>query len=193
MKIDKELEMDFIRFIQKRSFERTSIEESGIRKRNHFIESQFVWTQEVYDKLTLLNEKLKQEEKRVFLAYQQIEKNCKLMVKNKVIDDFNINIECSFCNKNYYKKYEPSVYGNSFFKSTDSFMLFQNKEAEYNTESHNEHRINSPLPEIDHCYSFHSLYNHCYELTWFDIYNIDEVWMEIKIDYQFFSKVKNKI
>ena len=81
MKIDKELEMDFIRFIQKRSFERTSLEESGIRKRNHFIESQFVWTQEVYDKLTLLNEKLKQEEKRVFLAYQQIEKNCKFSSK----------------------------------------------------------------------------------------------------------------
>jgi hypothetical protein len=115
------------------------------------------------------------------------------MIKNKVIDDININIECSIWNKNYYKKYETSVYGNPFFKTTDSFMLFQNKEAEYNTDSHNEHRINSPLPEIAHCYSFHSLYDHCHELTWFDIYNIDEVWMEIKIDYQFFSKVKNKI
>jgi hypothetical protein len=184
--------MDYIRFIQKRSLERTSLEESRIRKRNHFIESQFVWTQEVYDKLTLVNEKLKHEEKRVFLAYRQIEKNCKLMIKNKVIDDFNIDIECSFFNKNYYKKYEPFIDGNPFFKTTDSFMLFQNKEAEYNTESYYEQHINSLLPGIDHCYSFHSLYDHCHELTWFDIYNIDEVWMEIKIDYQFFSKVKNK-
>jgi hypothetical protein len=68
MKIDKELEMDFIRFIQKRSYERTSLEESRIRKRNHFIESQFVWTQEVYDKLTLLKEKTKARRKTCFFS-----------------------------------------------------------------------------------------------------------------------------
>jgi hypothetical protein len=192
MKIDRELEIDFIRVSQKEISEITRFDEGKIKKRNHFIESQFEWTQEIREKLTLVNEKLILEEKRVFLAHRQLEKVCKLMVKNKTIDDFNIDIELSFYNKKHYKKYEPSIYGNPFFKSTDDFMLFQKHEAEYNAEPHNEHRINAPLPEINHCYSFHSLYDHSH-LTWFDIYNIDEVWMEIKIDYQFFSKVKNKV
>ena len=37
---------------------------------------------------------------------------------------------------------------------------------------------------------FHHLYGHCHDLTWFDISNIDEVWIEIKVDYQFFKKIK---
>jgi hypothetical protein len=61
---------------------------------------------------------------------------------------------------------------------------------EYDASPHNDHHIKAPFPEINHCYSFHSLYDHCHELTWFDIYNIDEVWMEIKVDYQFFTKIK---
>jgi hypothetical protein len=51
MKIDKELEIDFIRAIQKRSSDRTDREEGRIRKRNHHIESQFELTAEVYTKL----------------------------------------------------------------------------------------------------------------------------------------------
>lgn len=192
MKIDKELEMDFIRFIQKSSSERTRLEESRIRSRNYSLKSQFAWTQKIYDKLKLLNKKLKQEEKRVFLVYRQLEKQCELMVKNKTIDDYYIEIELNFWNKNHYKKYEPSIDGNPFFKTTDSFMVFQKHKSKYNAERHNEHYINVPFPEIDHCYSFHSLYDHCTELTWFDIYNIDEVSMEVKIYYLFISKVKNK-
>lgn len=28
------------------------------------------------------------------------------------------------------------------------------------------------------------------KVTWFDIYDIDDVWMEIKLNYQFFRKIK---
>lgn len=190
MKINKELEIGFIRAIQKKSFERTRLEETRIRKRNHHIDSHFVRTQEVNKKLTRLNDKLIQEERRIFSAYRQLEKQCESMVENKIIDDYNIDIELNLWNKKYYKKYDPSVDGNPFFKTTDHFMLFQSHESEYNAEPHNEYLVNSPLAEISHCYSFHSLYEHYDELTWFDIYNIDEVWMEIKIDYQFFRKIK---
>jgi len=189
MKIDRELEIDFIRVSQKKISEITRSDEGKIKKRNYHINSQFEWTQQIKEKLILLNEKLIQEEKRVFLAYRQLEKVCKLMVKNKTIDDFNIDIELSFYNKKHYKKYEPSVNGNPFFESTDSFMVFQKHESEYNVEPHNDNPNYSTLPEINHCYSFHSLYDHSH-LTWFDIYNIDEVLMDIKIDYLFFTKIK---
>lgn len=190
MKLDKELEIDFIRAIQKRSFDRMGREEGRIYKRNHDIESQFELTPKVCEKIVLLNEKLRQEEMRVFDQYRLIEKNCNIMVKNKAIDDFNIQVELAYWNNKHYKKYEPSIYGNPFFQSTDNFMTMQRGEIEYNPEPHNEHHDKAPFSEINHCYSFHNLYDHCRELTWFDIYNIDEVWMEIKVDYQFFRKIK---
>lgn len=186
MKIDKKLELDYIRIIQKTSSERTIFEESIINKRNHHIESQFVWTPKVKEKLILLNEKLREEEKRVFGQYRLIEKQSKELVKNKTIDDYEIDIKVSYWKNKYYKKYYPSIEGNPFFFiSIDDFMGHQLDEAEYDPSPNNEHHENARLPEISHCYTFHSLYDHCHELTWFDIYNIDEFWMEIKVHYQF--------
>ena len=111
------------------------------------------------------------------------------MVKNKGIDDFSIEVELMFWNNNHYKNYDFSMIGNPFFRSDDNFIIHQ-MAMEYDASPHNDHHIKAPFPEINHCYSFHSLYDHCHELTWFDIYNIDEVWMEIKVDYQFFTKIK---
>lgn len=34
------------------------------------------------------------------------------------IDDFNIQVELAYWNNKHYKKYEPSIYGNPFFKIT---------------------------------------------------------------------------
>ena len=189
----KELELKFIRAIQKRYSDRTNSEKESIEKRNEFIDSQFEFTPKVCEKIILLNEKLREEEKRIFYQYRKIEEQCKLMVKNKEIDDFNIDLELAFWNNKHYKKFNPEVYDIPFFQSTDSFMVMQMFEVEYNPEPKNEHCRKSPFKEfneISHCYTFHSLYDHCHELTWFDIYNIDQFWMEIKVDYQFFRKVK---
>ena len=96
MKIDKELELDYIRIIQKTSSERTISEGSIINKRNHLIESQFEWKPKIKEKLILLNEKLREEEKRVFGQYRLIEKQSKELVKNKTIDDYEFDIKVSF-------------------------------------------------------------------------------------------------
>ncbi|WP_264564419.1 DnaA ATPase domain-containing protein [Flavobacterium sp. N3904] len=196
MKIDNELELDYIRIIQKTFSERTISEESRIKKRNHLIESQFEWKPKIKEKLILLNEKLREEEKRVFGQYRLIEKQSKEMVKNKTIDDYEIDIKVSYWKNKYYKKYYPSIEGNPFFFiSIDDFMSHQLDEAEYDPSPNNEHHENARLPEISHCYTFHSLYDHCHELTWFDIYNIDEFWMEIKVHYQFLNDLnpQNKL
>lgn len=195
MKIDKELEIKFIRAIQKGASERTKSDEGSIRKRNRHIDSQFEFTPEVCEKIILLNEKLREEEKKVFCQYRKIEEKCKLMVKNKEIHDFNIDLVLEFWNNKHYKKFDPEVDGNPFFQSTDgfNFMVNQMFEVDYNPEPKNEQYRKSPFKEfneISHCYSFYSLYNYRHELTWFDIYNIDQFWMDIKVDYQFFRKVK---
>ena len=77
------LEFKFIRAIQKRYSDRTNSEKESIEKRNEFIDSQFEFTPKVCEKIILLNEKLREEEKRIFYQYRKIEEQCKLMVKNK--------------------------------------------------------------------------------------------------------------
>jgi hypothetical protein len=193
MKIDKELEIQYIKAIQETALDRTRRDQIIIEKRNSLITAQFEFTPAICEKIISLNEILREEEKRIFYQYRKIEEKCKLMVKNKEIDDFNISVELSLWNNKHYKKFDPEAYGIPFFQITDSFIHHQRGEAKYNPKPHNEFYTNSPFKEfneISHCYSFHSLYDHCYELTWFDIYNIDKFWMEIKVDYQFCKKIK---
>jgi hypothetical protein len=197
MKIDKELEIGFIRAIQKHSNERTESEAKAIDDRNEYINSQFKWSTELDEKLVLINNKLREEEKKVFNQYRKIEKQCKLMVDNKEIKDFNIEVESNYWNNKHYKKYDPEVYGNSFYQNTwDSFITSCRQTGEeYETDCSNtvsQMRFipqDSLIAKANHCYSFHHLYDHT-DLTWFDIYNIDKFWMEIKVDYHFFLKIK---
>lgn len=196
MKINKELELAFIRAIQKHTVERTKKEEKAIDDRNEYIDGQFKWSTELDEKLVLLNDKLREEEKKVFVQYRKIEKQCKLMVDNKEIIDFNIKVESEYWNNKHYKKYDPEVYGNPFYINTwDPFMTScRQMDDEYDTDCSNTLSQmcfipkDSLIAKANHCYSFHHLYDHT-KLTWFDIYNIDEVWMEIKVDYQFFRKI----
>lgn len=192
MNINKNYELNFIRAIQKSANKRTSAEQEAISIRNGAVAEQFRFTPKVRKKLMLLNEKLQVEEKRIFTQYCRIEKNCTLMVVRGEIDDYNIDINLEYWNNNHYRDYAQEIDGSPFFLSSDHFMVFQDKSTEYNAAPHNDFCTGAPFPEINHCYSFHSLYDHCYELTWFDIYNIDEVWMEIKIDYQFRTKLHSE-
>lgn len=120
MKIAKALEIKFIRAIQKRDYERTNSEKESIEKRNEWIDAQFEFTPQVCEKIILLNEKLREEEKRIFYHYRKIEEMCKLMVKNKEIDDFNIDPELAFWNNKHYKKFDPEMKGNPFFRSINT-------------------------------------------------------------------------
>ena len=191
MIIDKKLEINFIKAIQKNRSSRTILENNLLFKRNLLIDRQFEWTSLVYQKLIFLNECLRKEELRIFQQYKLIENKCKEMVLNRQIDDYNIELQTLYWNNKHYKKYIPSIEGNPFYETIDSFMLFQASYEQYNSEPHNDNYPMSPLPEINHCYSFHHLYDHS-DLTWFDIYNIDEVCMQIEVHYQFAKKVKLK-
>lgn len=197
MKISKDLERGFIRAIQKEVHNRTKNEERAIDNRNSFIRSQFEWSREMEDKLLLLNKRLREEEMRVFEQYRQLEKHCQSMVNNREIKDFELEVEWSCWNENHYIKFDDSIEGNPFYSMNcvGDFMMHHTEE-EYITHCFNTLREfsgfiprNSPIITEPHCYMFHHLYDHCRELTWFDICNIDKVWIEIKVTYQFFSKI----
>lgn len=199
MKIDKELEIDFIRVIQKIPNKLTVEEKDAIYRRRASIYKHFEWTQEVDNKIMLLNKRLREEEMRVFKEHRKLEKQCQKMVENGKIDDFELEIEWSCWNYNHYIKYDESIDGNPFYKNNcvGDFMTFQLSE-EYFPNCHNTISCmfqdiiprNSAIITEPHCYMFHHLYDHCPELTWFDIYNIEEVWIEIKVNYQFSAKIE---
>ena len=196
MKIEKELERNFTRAVQKHSNERTESEQKAIDNRNEFINGQLKWSTELDKKLVLLNDKLREQGKKVFNQYRKIEKQCESMVDNKEIENFNIQLESEYWNSKQYIKYNPEVYGNPFYKNTwDSFIRSRQFEEEYDNSCSSTVSEIPFIPQVsliakaNHCYSFHHLYDHT-DLTWFDIYNIDKIWMEIKVDYQFFRKIK---
>lgn len=198
MIVDKDLEADFIKAIQTIPNKLTVKEKKAINKRTAFIRKHFVWSQEVDNKIMLLNKRLREEEVRVFKEYRIVEKKCQMILENSEIDDFKLEIEWSCWNYNHYIKYDESIDGNPFYTNNcvGNFMTHQLIE-EYVFNCHNTISgmftdlipLNSAIITEPHCYMFHHLYDHCPELTWFDIYNIEEVWIEIKVDFQFFAKI----
>lgn len=90
------------------------------------------------------------------------------MVDNKEIKDFNIQLESEYWNNKHYKKYDPEVYGNPFYKNAwNSFMTGSRQVGEeYETNCSNTvSKIrfitqDSLIAKSNHCYSFHHLYNH---------------------------------
>jgi hypothetical protein len=190
MEINHKLEKEFIRILQIKSYERAGWENRLIRKRNEFVQNQFKLNDEAYKKIERLNEMLLNEEKRIFIQYRAIEANAKLLVEKVLIDDYNIEIRMSCWNENYIRLIDPELDGDPFFETWNSFMSFQEKES-YEPSDFTERSLtgDTQITKFDHCYSFHDLYYHHNDLTWFDICNIEEIWMDIKVDYQFFSKV----
>lgn len=187
MKQNQKQESTFIKYIQKTS--RLSFqEEVFIQERNRAITSEFKPTTETNDLLSKLNQKLYQEEERMFLLYKSIEKQGNDLIARNSINDFEIEIKLECWNNGYYEKYYPEVIGNPFFTTACDFMSFQ-KGTTYEVLDFSEMDSLSFLPQTKHCYTFHHLYDHT-DLTLFDLCNIDEIWLDLNVTYQSFLKIK---
>lgn len=188
MNLNSKREISFIKIIQKNSRDITLKERTALVERNRYVNIVFEFTPEVCKKLLLLNKKLLEEEKRIFGLYKNIQKQCKELVAGKFIDDYEIEIKLECWNDNYYKKFAPSIDGSPFFVTEYNFMGFQ-EAITYTELDFNDTNLKATMPKIKHCYSFHNLYDHT-NLTWFDLCNIDEIWIELIVIYQHFTKIK---
>lgn len=188
MKLNSKREIRFIKIIQKKSRDITIEEQTNLVERNKYVNVVFEFTPAVCEKLLLLNQKLLDEEKRIFGLYKNIQKQCKELVSSKSIDDYEIEIVLECWNDNYYKKFDPSIDGNPFFETECNFMGFQ-EATTYTDLDFNDTILKTTIPKMNHCYSFHHLYDHSY-LTWFDLCNIDSVWVELMVTYQYFSTIE---
>ncbi len=188
MKLNSKREIRFSKIIQKNSREITIEEQMDLSERNKYVKVVFEFTPAVCEKLLLLNQKLLEQEKRIFGLYKNIQNQCTELVSSKFIDDYEIEIIIECLNDNYYKKFDPSIDGNTFFETECNFMEFQ-ETATYTELDFNHPILKATMPKMNHCYSFHHL-NDNTGLTWFDLCNIDSVWVEVIVTYQHFTTIK---
>lgn len=191
MKLNREREIRFSKIIQKKSQDITIEEQMALSERNKYVNAVFEFTPTVCEKLLLLNEKLLEQEKRIFGFYNIIQKQCKEWVYSKSIDDYEIEIIIECWNDNYYKKFDPSIDidGIPFFETRCNFIGVQEAVTYTELDFNDRIQLKAIMPKMKHCYSFHHLYDHT-DLTWFDLCNIDSVWVEIRVTYQHFTAIK---
>lgn len=139
-------------------------------------------------RIRALNTKLKLEEQRVKLFAEELRKNLNTLKGNKTIDDFNF--ECCLsaftsnmaCNKRHgFKEDGDPIYKESYFS-----LFNDNKDDTFYNDNWNELPPEHPLGNEYFCYSMHCILFHAHELSWQDILVIDSVWIDLKVDYQFF-------
>ena len=155
------------------------------------MQEQFEFTEEAIEKIRLLSENLQKQELRIQPFGQETLKKLELMKEQQTIDDFNIDYELMVfsddadCNKRnnveggdpIYKTYLPHL------RHDSNDMFF--------TDDWNELHETHPLRHLRFCYSMHCIAFHS-DLSWADIVQIDAVWMDVKVDFQFMFNTEKR-
>jgi lysyl-tRNA synthetase class I len=107
-----------------------------------------------------------------------------------LLDDYEMELEIAF----YLKEDDPS-----YEEDEDNILETLNEylkgisQTDIKTDhrwsaNHNEfiHHKNHPMKDDFHCWLYHCLYDHT-DLKWEDILRIGTIWIDIKVDYQYFN------
>jgi hypothetical protein len=191
VKIPEILNQNFVKCFLKDWKNLTDEEGDMLGERAQIISKQFTFTKKRLIKLQRLSDMLKAEEIRIKPHAERIYSLQDSYVAEKIIDDYEVEIIIECWNNNYYRKLNEAFYGNPFFRSTTLSTFHKNQDIMFYEDNWNEFQFmdGHPLKDQFHCYTFHHLYDHTV-LTWFDILNIDSVWIELRVWNQFFSELK---
>lgn len=187
MEIDKTLELKYLKAILKKDLKLYKEEKKWIKERNSFVKKNFEFNETSITKLQELNKKLRLEEQRIFPFYRKLIQDNKKLVQDKIIDDFNLAVVISTFSNKHYRDLDPELEGNSIIETDCHFMRLQEGEV-YFEEDWVDYSVPDCFRNFKHCYSFHHLYDHT-DLTWYDLMIIEDIWFDIKIDYQFFVEI----
>ena len=171
----------------------TKEESEAIFNRKFVLNKDFQFTEEVIRRLRFINDMLRKEELRILEKTQKIWAIQEALLKELVIDDYEVDTEINCWGGTYYISLHEDFEGNPFYKNHTLHVFWKEKSELHFTENWNdfENQPNHPLAREYHCYLFHHLYDHT-QLAWEDILRIDEIWVEITIRNQFFSTLLDK-
>lgn len=149
-----------------------------------------ILTTQQIEQIRELNEKIRQEELRLQKQYFELKKQLENLVSQNLMDDFNMSdfrISVWSYDDEFNKKHNVET-GNPFYTSDlltsgyleEDEMFFMNwNEAQYlSTDT---------LAQMYFCWTMHDIAYHSH-LNWEDILAIEDVWLEMKVDLQFWTK-----
>lgn len=162
-----------------------------LSKRRRILNKKFKFTKSAIDKFSKLNEELRLLDIKILDHLALLEKQKKLWLKNKVVDDYMIDVDIDFYHEgNYYEKINEKMYGNPILQMP---MCIDSKQRSHYLKDWNELRDNSehPLSGMKFCYSFYYLY-FMTQLAYEDMLRIDTVWYNIEVYNQFTFNLRGK-
>jgi len=145
-------------------------------------------TSQQIEKIKELNGKIRQEELRLREQYLALRRQLKELISQNLVDDFNICFMISVFSDDdtFNQKYKVET-GDAFYESTlltsgyleDDDIFFENW---------NESQClgTNTLAELCFCWTMHDIIFHS-NLKLEDVLAIDDVWLEMKVDYQFWT------
>ena len=164
MEINRTLELNYLQAIQKRSSKWTDEERKVVFQRNSFVHKHFEFNEKVINQLQALNRKLQIEEERIVPFYKKLIYENEKLIREKIIDDFNLEGVISTFSDNHYKNLDTEIEGNPILETRCDFMNHQNGIL-YFEDDWKDNAIPEYLIHFKHCYSFHHLYDHT-DFTW---------------------------
>ena len=139
------------------------------------------------DKIRTLNQKVVSEERRIRIFAAKLHEDLSKMRNGRFIDDFNFKTElCVLSYDPAYLKKKHLVEGDSIWEDKTYIMFHDfNDESRY-SDNWNELPPEHTLGNEFFCYTMHCICFHS-DLAWKDIIAIDDIWFDIKVEYQFFT------
>ena len=155
------------------------------------METDFEFTEERIERVRLLNNLLRKEEQRVLAFSKKTLWSLDEFKRLGTIDDYNFDCELQvFSDNDDCNKRNNVEEGNPIYENYLT-IFGKNKDDCFFTDDWNELYAEHPLRHIPFCYSMHCIYSHSH-LTWEDIVQIDDVWIDLKVDFQFMITIKDK-
>ena len=176
-----------IKCIRKNWTNLTKEEKRKLSARRNALNRNFLFTDDNIGKLRKLNDILHKRETVIHAHANRLRKIQKEWVGNKWIDEYELECTMMLWNSKL-DILDPEFEGNPFHES--SLIHFGNTDNDVDevffTDNWNEfaHSPDHPLSKEFHCYTFHHIYDHTV-LSWSDIVEIDQVWIEIEVRNQF--------
>ncbi len=147
-------------------------------------------TPQQIEKIRELNNKIRQEELRLRKQYFELKKHSENILGQNLMDDFNMSdfrvsvfsYDDVFNQKHKVETgdpfYESDLLSSGYLENEDMFFQNWNETQYFGTDT---------LAQMYFCWTMHDILFHSH-LDWEDILAIDDVWIEIKVDYQFWTK-----
>ena len=153
----------------------------------------FAFSPENIERIKSLSDKLKKEEVRIRHFASELKLTLKKQLQEKQIDDFNFETRFLVFSSDTGCNIRHDVEEGDPIWEDKSFIMFDDDQEEcFYEDNWNELHETHPLGHLFFCYTMHCLVFHS-KLSWQDIVDIDDVWLELKVDYQFFVENKKEL